>query len=50
MKTHLLTASADTDVCYIARLFVEQHIGAMLIVKEGYLVGIITRNDVCLVQ
>jgi len=46
MKTHILTASADTDVRYIARLFVEQHIGAMPIVNEGCLVGIITRSDV----
>ena len=46
MKTHVLTASEDTDVRYIARLFVEQHIGAMPIVKEGFLVGIITRSDV----
>jgi len=46
MKAHVLTASEDTDVRYIARLFVEQHIGAMPIVKEGRLVGIITRSDV----
>ena len=46
MKTHVLTASEDTDVRYIARLFVEQHIGAMPIVNEGCLVGIITRSDV----
>ena len=46
MKTQVLTASEDTDVRYIARLFVEQHIGAMPIVKEGCLVGIITRSDV----
>lgn len=46
MKTHVLTASTDTDVRYIARLFVEQHIGAMPIVEEGCLVGIITRSDV----
>ena len=46
MKTHVLTASEDTDVRYIARLFVEQHIGAMPIVDEGCLVGLITRSDV----
>jgi len=46
MKPHVLTASEDTDVRYIARLFVEQHIGAMPIVKQGRLVGIITRTDV----
>ncbi|MBU4499315.1 MAG: CBS domain-containing protein, partial [Gammaproteobacteria bacterium] len=46
MTPQVLTASADTDVRYIARLFVEQHIGAMPIVKEGKLKGIITRSDV----
>ena len=46
MKTKVLTASKDTDVRFIARLFVEQHIGAMPIVAEGNLVGIITRSDV----
>jgi len=46
MKSKVLTASTDTDVRFIARLFVEQHIGAMPIVTEGNLVGIITRSDV----
>lgn len=46
MKQEVLTASTDTDVRYIARLFVEQHIGAMPIVKDASLVGIITRSDI----
>lgn len=46
MTPQVLTASVDTDVRHIARLFVEQHIGAMPIVKEGKLKGIITRSDV----
>ncbi len=46
MTPQVLTASADTDVRHIARLFVEQHIGAMPIVKNGKLEGIITRSDV----
>jgi len=46
MKSQVLTASTDTDVRFIARLFVEQHIGAMPIVKDGNIVGIITRSDV----
>jgi acetoin utilization protein AcuB len=46
MKPRVLTASVDTDVRYIARLFVEQHIGAMPVAKEGGLKGIITRSDV----
>lgn len=46
MKTEVLTASADTDVRFIARLFVEQHIGAMPIVEQGNIIGLITRSDV----
>ncbi len=46
MKSPVLTASTDTDVRHIARLFVEQHIGAMPIVSEGKLTGIITRSDI----
>lgn len=46
MKSQVITASTDTDVRYIARLFVEQHIGAMPIVKDASLVGVITRSDI----
>ena len=46
MKSPVLTASEDTDVRYIARLFVEQHIGALPIVTDGELKGIVTRSDV----
>lgn len=46
MTPQVLTASVDTDVRYIARLFVERRIGAMPIVKEGELTGMITRSDV----
>ena len=46
MTPRVLTASVDTDVRYIARLFVEQHIGAVPVAKEGELKGIITRSDV----
>tara|TARA_R110001583_G_scaffold6774_4_gene34047 strand:+ start:450 stop:1085 length:636 start_codon:yes stop_codon:yes gene_type:complete len=46
MKSPVLTASNDTDVRYIARLFVEQRIGALPIVTDGKLNGIITRSDV----
>ena len=46
MTPQVLTASTDTDIRHIARLFVEQHIGAMPIVKNGKLGGIITRSDV----
>lgn len=46
MTPRVLTASVDTDVRYIARLFVEQRIGAIPVAKEGELKGIITRSDV----
>ncbi|RLL51540.1 CBS domain-containing protein [Mariprofundus sp. EBB-1] len=46
MKGNVLSASVDTDARYIARLFVEQRIGAMPITDEGQLVGMITRSDI----
>ncbi len=46
MKSPVLTASPDTDVRYIARLFVEQRVGALPIVTDGELTGIIARSDV----
>ncbi len=46
MKSPVLTASSDTDVRYVARLFVEQRVGALPIVTDGELKGIITRSDV----
>lgn len=46
MTPQVLTASVDTDVRYIARLFVERRIGAMPIVEEDELRGMITRSDV----
>jgi len=46
MKTPVLTASQDTDVRHIARLFVTRHVGAMPIVEKEVLAGIITRNDI----
>jgi acetoin utilization protein AcuB len=46
MQFPVITASEQTDVRYIARLFVERRIGAMPIVKDGKLSGIITRSDI----
>ena len=46
MSSPVLSASVDTDVRYIARLFVEQHVGAMPIMLEGRLTGIISRTDI----
>lgn len=46
MSSPVLTASINTDVRYIAKLFVLEHIGAMPVVADGQLTGIITRTDV----
>jgi len=46
MKDQVLAASADVDARYIARLFVEQRVGAMPIVENDQLVGIVTRSDI----
>lgn len=46
MTPRVLTAGVDTDVRYIARLFVERRVGAMPVMKDGELKGIITRSDV----
>ncbi len=46
MQSPVLTASLETDIRYIARLFVEQRVGAMPIVYDGELKGIITRSDI----
>lgn len=47
MTSNVLSATSDTDVRYIARLFVENRIGAMPVVQEnGNLSGIITRSNI----
>jgi len=46
MRSPVLTASLETDIRYIARLFVEQRVGAMPIVADGELNGIVTRSDI----
>jgi len=46
MTPRVLTAGPDTDLRYIARLFVERRIGAMPVVGGGALLGMITRSDV----
>lgn len=46
MQKKVLTATVDTDVRYIAMLFVEQHIGATPIMEQENLIGIITRSDI----
>ena len=45
MTPQVLTADADTDIKYIARVFVERHIGAMPVMQQQTLQGIITRSD-----
>ena len=46
MKGDVLSASVETDARHIARLFVEQRIGAIPITKDDVPVGIITRSDI----
>lgn len=46
MKDSVLTASMDTDARHIARLFVEQRIGAIPVVENRHLTGIISRSDI----
>jgi len=46
MQSPVLTASKETDLRYIARLFVERRVGAMPIVADGGLEGMITRSDI----
>jgi len=46
MKDQVLAASVDVDARYIARLFVEERVGAMPIVENDKLVGIVTRSDI----
>jgi len=45
MHEHVVTAHLDTDVRSIARLFVESRIGAMPIVENQQLKGMVTRSD-----
>jgi len=46
MKDQVLAASINVDARYIARLFVEQRVGAVPIVENNQLVGIVTRSDI----
>lgn len=46
MKTKVLTATSDTIVSQIAAVFFQQRVGAMPILSEDKLVGIITRSDI----
>jgi len=46
VKGRVCAANVDTDIRHIARLFVEQRIGAMPIVSEARIEGIITRHDI----
>lgn len=46
MKTPVITATLKTDIRYIARLFIARHIGAMPVVEEGKLQGILTKSDI----
>jgi len=46
MISPVLSAGLNTDARHIARLFVEQRIGAMPVADQGQLLGIITRSDI----
>ncbi len=47
MKPRVLTATPDTEIRQIARVLIEQHIGAMPIMDyAGRLRGIVTRSDI----
>jgi len=46
MAKQVLTGSEETDARYISRLFVEQSIGGLPIVKDHQLTGIVTRSDI----
>jgi len=46
MQNRVLAAHMDADARYLARLFVEKRIGAVPIVDDARVVGIVTRSDV----
>jgi len=46
MSGQVLVSGIDTDIRLIARLFVEQRVGAMPIVTDRRLIGILTRSDI----
>ena len=46
MQSPVLAANPKTDVRHIARLFVEQRVGAMPIVDREVLIGMVTRSDI----
>lgn len=45
MKTDVLTADPDTDVCTAINMLLENKYGCLPIVSEGRLVGIVTEAD-----
>lgn len=45
MKTDVLTADPDTDVCTAINMLLENKYGCLPIVSEGKLVGIVTEAD-----
>lgn len=46
MKTHMITASPDTTVADAAKSMAKNGIGAVLVVRDGALQGIISERDV----
>ena len=45
MKTDVLTADPDTDVCTAINMLLENKYGCLPVVSEGRLVGIVTEAD-----
>jgi len=45
MKTDVLTADPDTDVCTAINMLLENKYGCLPVVSEGKLVGIVTEAD-----
>lgn len=47
MRESVLSATPDTEIRTVARVFVQEHIGSMPITEgTGHVVGIITRSDI----
>lgn len=46
MKTNLVTASPDESVAVVSRRMKENHLGAVLVMLSGKMVGIFTERDI----
>jgi acetoin utilization protein AcuB len=46
MKTKLVTATPDMDITQAAKLMLDHKVGALPVVEDGKLVGMITESDI----